>query len=119
MEVEVFSAVPGVAASRLIVLIPGANQQPADLRSAGFLTAVRDRYVDIDVALLAPQPAHLLDRSALAALHAEIAGNAVFLGQRAADASAEVLGVLRHGAYDLIILNPARLVGQREQTQDA
>ena len=72
MQVELFSAVPGVAASRLMVVIAGANQQPADLRSAGFLTAIRDRHLDIDVALLAPRPAHLLDRSALAALHHEI-----------------------------------------------
>ncbi len=72
MEVELCRAAPGVAASQLVVLIPGANQPLEELRSGGFLTAVRDRDLDIDIALMAPQPAHLLDRSALAELRSEI-----------------------------------------------
>jgi pimeloyl-ACP methyl ester carboxylesterase len=72
MEFELCRAVPGLTASRLIVLIPGANQHPDELRTGGFLNAVRDRNLDIDIALMAPQPAHLLDRSALAELHSRI-----------------------------------------------
>ena len=72
MEVELCRAAPGVTASRLMVLIPGANQSAEELRSGGFLTAVRERRVDIDIALMSPQPAHLLDRSALVQLRSEI-----------------------------------------------
>jgi hypothetical protein len=72
VEFEMCRAMPGVAAARLIVLIPGANQHPDELRSGGFLTAVRNRHLDIDIALMAPQPAHLLDRSALIGLRSDI-----------------------------------------------
>lgn len=72
MDVELCRAAPGAAASRLMVLIPGANQPVEELRRDGFLTAVRDRGLDIDIALMSPQPAHLLDRSALETLRSEI-----------------------------------------------
>lgn len=72
MEVELCRAEPGVAASRLVVLIPGANQPVEELRGSGFLSAVRERGLDIDIALMSPQPAHLLDRSALAELRNDI-----------------------------------------------
>jgi pimeloyl-ACP methyl ester carboxylesterase len=72
MEIELYRATPGAVAGRLLVVIPGANQPVEELRDDGFLAAVRERGLDIDVALMSPQPAHLLDRSALAALRAEI-----------------------------------------------
>ena len=54
------------------MLIPGANQAPEDLQTAGFLAAVHDRRLDIDVVLVAPQLAHLTDRSVLTRLHTEV-----------------------------------------------
>jgi pimeloyl-ACP methyl ester carboxylesterase len=72
MEVELCRATPGVAASRLMVLIPGANQPVKELREGGFLTEARDRGLDVDIALMSPQPAHLLDRSALAELRSQV-----------------------------------------------
>ena len=72
MKIELFSAVPGAVASRRIVLIPGTNQEPEDLQAAGFPAAVLDRRLNIDVVLVAPQLAHLTDRSALTRLQAEV-----------------------------------------------
>jgi pimeloyl-ACP methyl ester carboxylesterase len=72
MKFELISAVPGVVASLRIVLIPGANQAPEDLQTAGFLTAVHDRRLNIDMVLVAPQLAHLTDRSVLTRLHTEV-----------------------------------------------
>ena len=72
MKVELISAVPGAVARRRIVLIPGAFQAPGDFRTAGFLAAVRERHLDIDIVLVAPQLAHVTDRSALAQLHTEV-----------------------------------------------
>jgi pimeloyl-ACP methyl ester carboxylesterase len=72
MKFELISAVPGTVASLRIVLIPAANQQPENLKAAGFLAAVRDRRLDIDIMLVAPQLAHLTDRSALTHLHTEV-----------------------------------------------
>lgn len=76
MQVELFSAKAGVAARMLIVLMPGALEEPRDLQSAGFLSAVRSRHLAIDIALVAPQLAHVTDRSALARLHTEVVGPA-------------------------------------------
>jgi pimeloyl-ACP methyl ester carboxylesterase len=67
-----FSATPSVPAKLLIVLIPGAYEVPRDLQGAGFLAAVRDRGLAIDIALVAPQLAHVTDRSVLARLHSEL-----------------------------------------------
>ena len=72
MKLELISAVPGVVASLRIVLLPAADQEPEDLRAAGFLAAVHDRRLNIDVVLVAPQLAHLTDRSVLARLHTEV-----------------------------------------------
>jgi len=66
------SAVPGNVASLRIALIPGAFQAPEDFQAAGFLSAVRDRRLDIDLVLVTPQLAHLTDRSALTRLHTEV-----------------------------------------------
>ena len=72
MQAELISAVPGAVASLRIVLIPGANQGLEDLHTAGFLAAVHARRLNIDIVLVAPQLAHVTDRSALARLHTEV-----------------------------------------------
>jgi pimeloyl-ACP methyl ester carboxylesterase len=72
MRVDLVSAVPGLAAKLCIVLIPGAYQGPEDFRSAGFLAAVHERNLNIDLALVAPQLAHLTDRTVLARLRNEV-----------------------------------------------
>lgn len=72
MRVELLRAVPGRSAALRIVLIPGAYQEPEHFQNAGFLGAVRDRRLNIDMALIAPQLAHLMDRTLLARLHNEV-----------------------------------------------
>jgi pimeloyl-ACP methyl ester carboxylesterase len=72
MRVELISAVPGAVAKRRIVLLPGAYQSPEDFQTAGFLAAVRERRLDIDIVLVAPELAHLTDRSALTQLHTDV-----------------------------------------------
>jgi pimeloyl-ACP methyl ester carboxylesterase len=72
MQAELISAVPGAVAGTRIVLIPGVNQLPEELRAAGFPAAIHERRLDIDMVLVAPELAHLTDRSALTRLHAEV-----------------------------------------------
>ena len=72
MQSELIRATPGASASRRIVLIPGANQTVHDLEAAGFVSAVRERRLDIDIVLVTPEPAHLLDRSMLVQLHTDV-----------------------------------------------
>jgi pimeloyl-ACP methyl ester carboxylesterase len=72
MKVELVSAAAGLKARVLMVLIPGAHQGPQELQAAGFISAVRDRRLAIDMALVAPEPAHLTDRSVLSRLHTDL-----------------------------------------------
>jgi pimeloyl-ACP methyl ester carboxylesterase len=72
MQTDLISAVPGAVARLRIALIPGANQGPQDLRAAGFLAAVEERHLNIDIVLVTPQLMHVTDRSALARLHTEV-----------------------------------------------
>ncbi len=72
MRVELVRANAGHAAPLRIVLIPGAYQGPEDFKNAGFPAAVRNRGLDIDLALVAPQLTHLMDRTVLAQLRRDI-----------------------------------------------
>jgi pimeloyl-ACP methyl ester carboxylesterase len=72
MQAELISAVPGAVANTRIVLIPGVNQPPEALRTAGFPAAVQERRLDIDIVLVAPELAHIADRSAVTRLHTEV-----------------------------------------------
>ncbi len=67
-----FAARSGQVAARRVLLLPGAYQQPEDFVAAGFAAAVQARGLDIDLEFIAPELAHLLDRSVLGALHAEV-----------------------------------------------
>jgi len=81
VQLELFCATPGASAKLLVVLIPGAYEMPRDLQGAGFLSAVRDSCLDIDIALVAPQLAHVTDRSVLARLRTELVGPARSAGE--------------------------------------
>lgn len=67
-----FPARPGCIAARRMLLLPGAYQAPEDFAAAGFAAAVQSRGLDIDLEFIAPEMAHLLDRSVLGALHDEV-----------------------------------------------
>jgi hypothetical protein len=71
MRRVVIAARSGQVAARRVLLLPGAFQQPEDFIAAGFATAVQRRGLDLDLEFIAPELAHLLDRSVLGALHTE------------------------------------------------
>lgn len=94
MRKIVVQAVPGVAAPMRIALLPGAYQEPEDFRRAGFADAVRQRRLQIDLEFLAPDLAHLLDRSVLDALHQDVVAPA-----RAAGCPSVWLGGVSLGGF--------------------
>ncbi len=68
-------AVPGQRAPTLIVLLPGALQQPEELVQAGFVAAVRARGLPIDLALVDLELhfiGEVTDGTALQRLHLEL-----------------------------------------------
>lgn len=72
MRRVIVPANPGRVAPRRLVLLPGAYQQPEDFITAGFVTALQARALPIDLEFIAPEFAHVLDRSVLDALHTEV-----------------------------------------------
>ena len=72
MQFELISAAPGAVAKQRMVMIPGAYQAPEDFQAAGFLSAIRERHLDIDIVLVAPELAHLTDRLVLAQLRHQV-----------------------------------------------
>ena len=62
----------GVVAPLRIALIAGAYQEPADFEQAGFADAVKARDLAIDLAFIAPELQHLLDRTVLDAMRTDI-----------------------------------------------
>jgi pimeloyl-ACP methyl ester carboxylesterase len=73
---------PGRIAPLRIILLPGATHQPEDFVRAGFGAAVTRRGLALDVEFVAPELEHLLDRSLLDRLHAEVVGPARAAGVR-------------------------------------
>jgi pimeloyl-ACP methyl ester carboxylesterase len=72
MQFELISATPGAVAKLRMVLIPGAYQAPEEFLTAGFLSAIRERQLDIDIVLVAPELAHLTERVALGQLRDQV-----------------------------------------------
>jgi pimeloyl-ACP methyl ester carboxylesterase len=65
-------ASPGAAAAARIILMPGAYHEPEQFEREGFSEAVRRRGLKVDLQFVAPELQHLLDRSVLDRLGAEI-----------------------------------------------
>ena len=78
----VVAAAVDTIAPRRVVLLPGAYQEPEDFLQAGFADAVRARGLALDLEFIAPQLAHLLDRSMLDALESEVIAPARAAGCR-------------------------------------
>jgi pimeloyl-ACP methyl ester carboxylesterase len=72
MRRVIVPAQAGRVAPRRVLLMPGAYQEPEDFVAAGFAAAVHARGLDMDLEFIAPELAHLLDRSVLEALHSEV-----------------------------------------------
>jgi pimeloyl-ACP methyl ester carboxylesterase len=76
----------GQTAPTCIVMLPAAYAAPEDFERQGYVSAVRARALDIDLVFVAPEFAHVTDRSVLAQLHSQIVrpardlGTAVWLG---------------------------------------
>ena len=62
----------GMRAGMQVILLPPAYGEPEDFLTAGFAEAVRARALDVDLILVAPQPAHVTDRAFLGALGEEL-----------------------------------------------
>ena len=82
MRRVIVAATAGSVAPRRVLLLPGAFQEPEDFLQAGFADAVRARDLALDLEFIAPQLAHLQDRSMLAALAAEVVAPARAAGCR-------------------------------------
>lgn len=73
MRTVCVSSTPGVVAPLRVILMPGAYQEPEDFEREGFLDAVRDRNLPLDLQFVAPELQHLTDRTVLDTLrHAVI-----------------------------------------------
>jgi len=88
------TAAVGRAAPTRVVLLPAAFQSAEDLRSAGFVAAVRRRSLDVDVVLVDLELAHVTDRSVLDALRSGVIAPA-----RAAGCHTLWLAGISLGAY--------------------
>lgn len=81
------------AAARRVLLLPPAYARAEDFLSAGFVAAVRDRALDVDVTLVEPQFASVTDRSVLDELD-------VLIGAARREGCTELwLGGISLGAY--------------------
>ena len=80
------AARPGRSAPTRLVMLPAAYARPDDFVRAGFVSAVRERRLDLDLAFAALAQEHVTDRIGLARLRTELilpsraAGSAVWLG---------------------------------------
>jgi pimeloyl-ACP methyl ester carboxylesterase len=61
----------GRTAPLRLVMLPAAHSAPEDFIAAGFIRAVRERGLDIDLVFAALELEHVADHSALARLHAQ------------------------------------------------
>ena len=75
------AARPGRCAPTLIVMLPGAYGTPGDFLRAGFVAAVRERQLDIDLACAPLDLRHVADRTLFTRLHQELLAPARAQGQ--------------------------------------
>jgi len=75
-------AQPGRQAETLIILLPGALHQPEDFVREGFVDAVRNRGIAMDLLLAGLRFDHVADEQALPQLHAELVEPSLAAGYR-------------------------------------
>ena len=69
----IFDIAPGPCADRImLVMLPGANDRPEDLVERGFVRALRDRGLPVDVAVVNARADYYLERSITARLEKHI-----------------------------------------------
>lgn len=62
-------AAPGKTADALVIMLPGAYQQPEDFVQEGFVSAVRERGLPLDILMAELSFLHVVDSSALSDIH--------------------------------------------------
>lgn len=72
MRTVSISATAGAVAPLRVVLLSGAFQQPEDFQRQGFVDAVRDRDLALDLQFVAPELQHLNDRLILRTLRQDL-----------------------------------------------
>ncbi|MDP1659516.1 MAG: alpha/beta hydrolase [Methylotenera sp.] len=73
-------AQPGLYADTLVILLPGAYQQPEDFISEGFIQAVRQRQLAIDLIMAELSFSHIANQSALSEIHISLIQPAIAAG---------------------------------------
>jgi pimeloyl-ACP methyl ester carboxylesterase len=76
----IFEASPGSLATMRIVLLPGAYNAPEEFEREGFVDAVRERGLAIDLEFVAPDLQHLMDHHVLESLHRDVVIPAITAG---------------------------------------
>lgn len=109
MQIEHEPAETDRVAPNRVVLLPGAFEGPRQFQRAGFSRAVRARRLDVDLALVQPDPAHLADRSVLRRLHQSVVLPARAAGCRQVWLAGISLGGLM--ALDYVIEYPDQVTG--------
>jgi pimeloyl-ACP methyl ester carboxylesterase len=90
----IFEASPGSVATMRIVLLPGAYDEPEEFEREGFVDAVRERGLAIDLEFIAPNLQHLMDKHVLESLHRD-----VVMPARTAGCSSVWLGGVSLGGF--------------------
>ena len=75
-------AQPGKTADTLLILLPGAYQQPEDFISAGFVNAVRERELAVDLIFAELSFSHIADQSVLPEIDFNLVQPAIAAGYR-------------------------------------
>lgn len=75
-------AVPEKTADTLVIMLPGAYQQPEDFVQEGFVAAVRERELPMDIIMAELSFVHIADSSALSDLHTSLIFPAQAAGYR-------------------------------------
>lgn len=69
-------------ANTLIILLPGAYQQPEDFIEQGFIRAVQERDLSIDLMMAELSFSHIADRTALTEIHTDLILPAITKGYK-------------------------------------
>ena len=82
LEVLYDNAACDARAPALLVLLPGVNMAPEELRREGFVAAVRQHHAAVDVAIAGAHMGYVQDRSVLKRLREDVVGPARAQGYR-------------------------------------
>ena len=124
LEVLYDNAACDARAPALLVLLPGVNMAPEELRREGFVAAVRQHHAAVDVAIAGAHMGYVQDRSVLKRLREDVVGPARAQGYRPIWLAGISLGgylamgyALRHPGEIAGIVAIAPYLGRRQMVQ--